>query len=315
MKQILVTGGAGYIGSLVVKKLLDAEHGVVVIDNLSKGKKALVDKRAKLYVVDILDRSTLTKKLKGQTFDVVMHLAARKDAGESMVNPDLYYENIVGIMNLIALAPVLKVKKFIFSSSAAVYGEPVGDSSISEAHICQPTNFYGYSKLAGEELLEWMRRLHKIDYIALRYFNVAGDGGLHYIDPNAKNIFNVIADVLVGKKKQLEIFGDDYPTPDGTGIRDYVHVSDIADAHIRALSTKGSHVINLGSETGYSVQEIVQEFEKVSGKKVARKIVRRRAGDIASLIATSAKATEILKWKPTRGLEEMVVSTWEAYNK
>ena len=152
-----------------------------------------------------------------------------------------------------------------------------------------------------------------MDYVALRYFNVAGDGGLNYIDPKAKNIFNVIADFLSGRKETIKIFGNDYNTTDGTGIRDYIHVNDIADAHIKSLEVSGSHIINLGSEKGYSVMEIVREFERVSNKKISYQVIERRPGDVASLIATSNKAKKILKWVPQFGLRDMVESTWEAY--
>lgn len=312
--NILVTGGAGYIGSVTVKKLLDAGNKVTVIDNLHKGKKELVDKRATFYKLDVTNLSDLEKKFKGQKFDATIHFAGLKDAGASMIEPDLYKNNILGIINLVKIAPKLGIKKFIFSSSAAVYGEPRTDL-IDESHLCAPTNFYGYTKLFGEHLLEWTRKLKKIEYVALRYFNVAGDGGLNYIDPNAKNIFNVIGEVLCKRKKVLEIFGDDYETIDGTGVRDYIHVSDLANAHIKALNVKGSHIINLGSEKGYSVMEIVDQFEKISGKKIPLKIIKRRAGDVAKLIATSVRAKNVLKWTPKLGLKDMVESTWAAYSK
>lgn len=312
--KILVTGGAGYIGSVTVKQLLDSGHSVTIVDNLYKGKRELVDKRAVFYKLDILNLSALEKKFKNQKFDVIMHFAALKDAGESMLNPDLYQDNIKGIMNLLSIAPKLKAKQFIFSSSAAVYGEPK-TKIINEDHPCDPSNFYGYTKLAGEHLLEWSRKLNGIEFVALRYFNVAGDGGLNYVDPKAKNIFNVIGEVLCKRQKLLEIFGDDYKTIDGTGVRDYIHVSDIASAHIKALKGKGSHIVNLGSERGYSVMQIVKEFEKVSGKKVPYKIIKRRPGDVATLVASSSKAKKVLSWTPTKGLKEMVESTWRAYSK
>ena len=311
-KSVLVTGGAGYIGSVTVKKLLDEGHSVVVVDNLYKGLRKFVDSRATFYKADILNLKQLDTKLIGQKFDVIMHFAGLKDAGESMSNPSLYQDNITGIMNLLKIAPKLGVSQFVFSSSAAVYGE-TGSGPITEAHSCNPTNFYGYTKLAGEHLLEWSRKLDKIEYVALRYFNVAGDGGLGYVDPKAKNIFNVIGDVLCKRKKTLEIFGDDYDTLDGTGVRDYIHVSDLADAHIKALEAKGSHVINLGSEKGYSVLEIVKEFERISAKKVPYKIIKRRAGDVATLITTSQTAKDILQWTPQLGLTDMVESTCDAY--
>ncbi len=313
MKNILVAGGAGYIGSVTVKKLLDKGYKVTVIDNLYKGRRELVDKKAVFYKLDILDLKSLIKKLDKQKFDAIIHFAAYKDAGESMLNQEKYQDNIRGTMNLLTLAPKLGAKQIIFSSSAAVYGDPK-KPLIDELHACNPTNFYGYTKLAGEHLLEWSRKLNKIEYVALRYFNVAGDGGLNYVDPNAKNIFNVIAEVLCKRKKFLEIFGNDYNTKDGTGIRDYIHISDLADAHIKALDIKDSQIINLGSEKGYSVLDIVKEFEKVSGMKVPHKITKRRAGDPAKLIATSKKAKKVLAWTPKLGLKEMVESTWKAYN-
>jgi len=313
-KNILVAGGAGYIGSVTVKKLLENGHSVTVVDNLYKGRKELVDKRAVFHKLDILNLPLLEKKLVKQKFDAIIHFAAYKDAGESMLKPDMYQDNIKGTMNLVQLAEKLKIKKFIFSSSAAVYGEP-RSPLIDENHDCNPTNFYGYTKLVGEHLLEWSRKLKGIDYVALRYFNVAGDGGLNYVDPNAKNIFNVIGEVLCGRKKVLEIFGNDFKTPDGTGVRDYIHVSDLADAHIKALSVKDSHVINLGSEKGYSVLEIIKEFEKVTGKKIPQKFIGRRAGDPAKLIATSKKAKQVLNWTPKYSLKDMVESTWQAYSK
>ncbi len=314
MKNVLVTGGAGYIGSVTVKKLLDEGHKVTVLDDLSKGKKEFVDSRAVFIKLNILDLKSLERKLKNKKFDTIMHLAALKDAGESMKNPILYHNNIIGIMNLLNIAPNLKIKQFIFSSSAAVYGE-TSTSLIDEGSMCDPTNFYGYSKLVGERLLEWNNKLNNLDYVALRYFNVAGDGGLNYIDPKPKNIFDVIGEVLKKKKRILEIFGNDYKTKDGTCIRDYVHVSDIADAHVKALMIKGSHVINLGSERGYSVLEIVKEFENMYNKKIPYKFINRREGDPAILIAKLGKAKNILKWMPKFGLEEMVESTFAVYNK
>ena len=314
MKKILVTGGAGYIGSVVVKKLVDAGYSVTVVDDLSRGRKENVDSRAVFHKVNILNFTSFEKNLKNKAFDVLMHFAARKDVGDAMERPDLYDENIKGMMNLLEIAPRLKIKQFIFSSSAAVYGEPKV-KKINEAHECNPANFYGFTKLMGEDLLKWHADLSGMRYVALRYFNVAGYEGLNYIGPNVRNIFNVIADVLFGNKKQLEIFGNDYDTVDGTGVRDYVHVSDIADAHIKAMNLKGSGVFNLGSEKGYSVLEIMNMFEKVSGKKVKYRFIKKRLGDLTSVVASFDKAKKILNWQPKFGLLEMVESTLKAYNK
>lgn len=312
--KVLVTGGAGYIGSVTVKKLLDKGYHVTVIDNLSKGRRKLVDKRATFYKIDVLDILHLEKKLKNKIFDTIIHFAALKSVGESIKNPSLYYDNIVGMMNLLKIVPRLKVRQFIFSSSAAVYGEP-NPEIVDEDCECNPTNFYGYTKLAGERLLEWNRKLSGMDYIALRYFNVAGDGGLKYVDLHPRNIFNVIGEVLCKRKKFLEILGNNFETKDGTGVRDYVHVSDIADAHICAIGVKGSHIINLGSGKGYSVLDIIREFENVSQKKIPTKIRKMRQGDVGTLIAKSAKAKRILKWVPKLGLAAMVSSTRSAYQK
>lgn len=313
-ERILITGGAGYIGSITTKMLLDEGYLVTVIDNLSNGKKKHIDKRAIFYKLDVTDYKKLEKALYGSKFSAIIHFAGLKDAGASMQEPEIYQNNILGMMNLIKLAPKLDIRKIIFSSSAAVYGEPK-TTIINEEHVCNPTNFYGYTKLVGEHLLEWNRKLNNIDYVALRYFNVAGDGGLNYIDENAKNIFNVIGDVLSGKKKYLKVFGNDYNTKDGTGIRDYIHVVDLANAHIKALKIKGTNIINLGSERGYSVLEIIQEFEKITNIKIPYKIIQRRAGDVASIIASSFKARKILGWVPKFNLEDMARSTWKTYKK
>lgn len=312
MPNILVTGGAGYVGSVTVKKLLDQGHTVTVIDNLYKGRREAVDSRAVFLELDICDPASLQQNLTGKNFEAIIHFAAFKDAGESMVKPEKYCQNIIGLMNVIEISTALSVKKIVFSSSAAVYGTPQ-TAKVSEDHPCHPTNFYGYTKLAGEELLAWHKKIHSIDYVALRYFNVAGDGGLQYVDPKPANIFNMIGEVLSGRKKELQIYGDDYDTVDGTGVRDYIHVSDLANAHIKALDVKGSHILNLGSEQGYSVLEIVNEFERISGKSIPRRIIARRAGDVGTLVASFNQAKEILGWTPALCLKDMVSSTCEAY--
>ena len=312
MKNILLTGGAGYIGSLATKRLLDIGYDVTVLDSLEKGNKKFVDKRAKFYKIDITDYKKLEKTLFNKKFDIILHFAGLKDAGASMIYPEIYQDNITGTLNLIKLSQKLGVNKIIFSSSAAVYGEPQS-KIITEEHVCNPTSFYGYTKLASEQLLEWNRRLNKIDFIALRYFNVAGDGGLEYIDYEGKNVFNAILKVLNNKEKYLSIFGNDYNTPDGTGIRDYIHISDLVDAHIKAININGSHIINLGSEKGYSVLEVIKKFEQIINKKIPYKITKKRKGDVAVSIASSKKAEKILNWKPKLGLNEMVKSTLKAY--
>jgi UDP-glucose 4-epimerase len=315
--KILVTGGAGYIGSATVKRLCDLGHMVSVFDNLEKGIRALVDDRAHFCEVSTLDVKAFSTALMNDIrdsgkVDAIIHFAARKDAGESMIRPELYTENITGLANVLECAHGAGIKKIIFSSSAAVYGDTL-EGLIDETAPCAPTNYYGYTKLAGEHMLSWYSKLGYIEYVALRYFNVAGDAGLRYVDPNAKNIFNSIGDVIIGKRDVFSVYGNDYNTPDGTGVRDYVHVSDLVEGHIRALDVEGSHVINLGTSTGYSVHEILAEFEKVTGKEIPTNIIARRSGDVAKLIASNGMAREVLGWEAKHTLRDMVESTVRAY--
>lgn len=312
--NILVFGGAGYIGSVVVKQLVSFGHNVVVFDNLSKGRRDLVDLKAKFILGDILNSENLEEAFSANDFDAVMHFAAFKDAGESMRDPSKYVDNVKGTINILSVMDTFDVKKIVFSSSAAVYGNPQEDI-ITEEHPTIPLNFYGFTKLEGERLLEWYRNLRGIEYVSLRYFNVAGDGGLGYVDPDAKNIFPIIGEVINGKRDKLSIFGGDYDTQDGTCIRDYIHVSDLAAAHIKALELGGSDIINLGSGTGQSVLELVTAFKEISGVDIAYQIVGRREGDPAMLVASYQKAQEVLDWKPKHSLNDMVKSTLDVYNK
>lgn len=312
--KILVTGGAGYIGSATTKRLLDLGHSVIVLDNLQKGKKRYVDKRAIFYKIDLTDLDIFKKVLKGKHIDVAIHFAALKSVEESMENQALYFKNLQGLMNLIEVSHDLNIKKIVFSSSAAVYGEPQ-QKKIKENHICNPNSFYGYTKLAGEELLSWARKIYKIDYVCLRYFNVAGDSGLNYIDSDAKNIFNIICEVIFKNRKKITVFGNDYKTRDGTGIRDYIHIDDIVEAHIKALGVTGSHTINLGTGKGSSVLEIIKQFEHVSDSRIPYTIANRRKGDVASVVSSFDKAKTLLGWKPKRNLEDMVKSAYLAYSK
>ncbi len=310
MKKVLVTGGAGYIGSIVVKDLISEGFEVVVVDNLSKGLKSLVDKKAKLIIGDLVNREFLKSVFSNHEFDAVIHFASYKDAEESMINTEKYSDNITGMLNLLNVMSEYDVKQIVFSSSAAVYGEP-REEVITEDHPKNPLNFYGFTKLEGERLLSWFYKLKKINFTALRYFNVAGDGGLNYLDPDAKNIFPIICEVVSGKRNKLKIFGDDYETKDGTCVRDYIHVSDLANAHIKALTLKGSNFINLGSSKGYSVLDLVNAFKEKG--TVDFEIVERREGDPAKLIANNSLAKELLKWEPKHGLKEMIESTLNAY--
>ena len=310
--NILVTGGAGYIGSVAVKELIASGHEVVVIDNLSKGKKELIPKSVRFYVGDLIDLSFLKRVFSENKFDAVMHFAGYKAVGESMQKPEFYSNNIIGSINLLNLMLQNKVRKIIFSSSAAVYGIPVY-TPIDEKHPTSPINYYGFTKLKVEEIINWYSELKGITGINLRYFNLAGDGGLKYIDPDAQNLFPILMEVLSGKRKELVIFGKDYDTPDGTCIRDYIDVNDLVKAHLLALKLNCSETINLGSSKGFSVLGLVKAVEEVSGKKINYRFGPRREGDPAILTASNEKASRLLDWKPERSIKEMVKSTYQAY--
>jgi UDP-glucose 4-epimerase len=310
--KILVTGGAGYIGSAAVKKLIGENHQVVVIDNLLKGKKELVDQKAIFYQGDLVDKGLLDNIFSEHQFDAVIHFASYKAAGESMKQLEKYSDNITGTINLLNVMVQYNVKKIIFSSSAAVYGEPQY-IPIDENHPTNPINYYGFTKLECEKIIQWYSQLKGITGICLRYFNVAGDAGLNYVDPDAQNIFPIIMEVLINRRDQLTIFGNDYTTSDGTCIRDYVDVNDLVDAHILALDLKKSEVINLGSNSGTSVLELINTFETVSEQKVNWGFSPKRAGDPAKLTASNEKAKSSLNWKPKRNIKDMVKSTLIAY--
>jgi len=311
--NILVTGGAGYIGSVAVRELVKAGHKVVVVDNLSKGKVNLVDKKALFIRGDLIDTSFLEKVFSEHSFDAVIHFAGYKAAGESMQKPELYSENILGSVNLLNSMIKHGVKKIIFSSSAAVYGNPQY-VPVDENHPTSPINYYGFTKLKVEEIINWYSSLKMLTGINLRYFNVAGDGGLNYVDPHAQNIFPLIMEVLSGKRKELIVFGNDYDTKDGTGVRDYIDVNDLVRAHLLALKLNHSETINLGTSKGVSVKELVDLTEEVTGKKVNWKFGPRREGDPAILTASNQKAKKLLGWEPKITTKEMIKTTFQAYN-
>ncbi|MBD3355056.1 UDP-glucose 4-epimerase GalE [Candidatus Woesearchaeota archaeon] len=314
MKQILVTGGAGYIGSAAVKALVEKGYEVVVVDNLSKGVKELVDKKAKFYKVDLIDKEALDNVFQENEIDAVMHFAAYKAVGESMENAVKYSDNIKGTINLLDMMVKYNVNKIIYSSSAAVYGEPKYNP-IDEKHPTEPCNYYGFTKLECESLIRWYGKVHDIDYVSLRYFNVAGDSGLGYIDPNALNIIPIIMEAATGKRDKLIIFGDDYDTRDGSCVRDYIDVNDLVRAHILALDINSSEIINLGTSDGTTVKELVKAATDIVGKEFNYEIGERRKGDPAKLVASNKKAKEILGWKPEKDIKDMLESTFKAYNK
>jgi len=324
--KILTTGGAGYIGSHTCVELLQAGHEVAVVDNLSNSKQESLNRVQKItgrslsfYRVDLLDKPALAEVFRKQSFDAVIHFAGMKAVGESTRIPLRYYQNnIIGTLNLCEVMKEFEVRTIVFSSSATVYGNP-HKVPITEDFPLSTTNPYGRTKLMIEEILRDLRAAEPEWQIALlRYFNPVGahESGWIGEDPNdiPNNLFPYIAQVAVGKLKELPIFGNDYPTPDGTGVRDYIHVVDLSRGHLRALEklrTKPGLVIyNLGTGRGYSVLEAVAAFSKACGKPIPYKIVGRRAGDIASCYADPSLAQRELGWEAAKGLEEMCADTW-----
>jgi UDP-glucose 4-epimerase len=315
--MILVTGGAGYIGSHFVKYLIENGKDVVVFDNLSRGHKEAVHPKAKFEKVDILEYDNLLAALKKYSIDAVVHFAAFAYVGESVEKPDMYYmNNVVGSFNLIKAVKECGIKKFVFSSTCSLYGNPER-VPISEKESTKPINPYAQTKLMIEKILHDFDSAYGLKYIALRYFNAAGDdfegkiGESHQPEPH---LIPIVLDAALGKREKILIFGDDYDTDDGTCVRDYIHVNDLADAHLKALeyldSYKLSDVFNLGTGDGYSVKEIIKTAEKVTGKYLKTEITKRRAGDPAKLVADNKKAKTVLKWTPKYNLEEIISSAW-----
>jgi len=324
--RILVTGGAGYIGSHTCLELLKAGYEVIVVDNLVNSKEEslkrvqeLVGKSLRFHKVDLLDRKALDAVVESSSIDAVIHFAGLKAIGESVTMPLRYYHNnVTGTLVLCEVMKKHNIRDLVFSSSAAVYGDP-HKVPITEDFPLSPTNPYGRAKLMIEEIL---RDLHRADgawnIALLRYFNAVGahSSGRIGEDPNGvpDNLVPYIAQVAVGKLPELLVFGDDYPTRDGTGIRDYIHVVDLALGHLKALdklaSNPGVVTYNLGTGQGYSVLEIVAAFEKASGKKIPYKIIGRRPGDIASCYADPTKAKTELGWSADKGIDEICADVW-----
>lgn len=316
-KKILVIGGAGYIGSHVVKALLHENFAVTVYDNLSTGQVCNLFEKAEFVKGDILDSQHLEKTM-AQGFDAVIHLAAKKAVGESMENPQLYSQNnISGSINIFNAMLNTGIKNIVFSSTSAVYGMPKY-LPLDENHPLNPMSFYGYTKMAIEQVMNWYSKIKNFNYIALRYFNAVGyaaDGSIRGKEKNPQNLLPLIMETITGQREILHVFGNDYDTPDGTCVRDYIHVEDLADAHVLAikklLSNGDSQIINLGTEKGTSVLEIIKSVERVSGKKVNYDFAPRRAGDPANVIATSAKAAEVLGWHAKyTDIDEIVKTVW-----
>lgn len=319
--NVMVFGGAGYIGSHVVKALLKAGHAVTVFDNFSSGREENLFCDAVFIKGDILNQFEIADAFQTAEFDAAVHLAAFKAAGESMVKPEKYsVNNITGTINILNAMCDADVDKLVFSSSAAVFGEPER-LPIDEDHPKNPENYYGFTKLEIERFLSWYDKLKGLKYAALRYFNAAGydvEGEIRGLERNPANLLPVIMEAAAGMRTKLQIFGDDYDTPDGTGVRDYVHVSDLAAAHLEALdyisSKNESLTVNLGSENGLSVLELLEEARRVSGQEIPAEIVGRRAGDPAKLVASSALAKEKLGWSAEYSdCETLVKTSWEVY--
>lgn len=325
-KKILVTGGAGYIGSHTTILLLEAGYDVVVIDNLSNSSleslrrvEQITGKSVIFHKVDIRDTGKLDTIFKENQFAGVIHFAGLKAVGESTEIPLEYYEqNVFGTINLLKVMQKNNCRRIVFSSSATVYGDPAS-VPITEDFPTSTTNPYGSSKLYVEEIMrDFSQSDDRWNIILLRYFNPIGahKSGLIGEDPKGipNNLMPFISQVAVGKREKLSIFGDDYPTSDGTGVRDYIHVVDLSDAHVKAIQKidglQGVSTFNLGTENGYSVLQMVKAFEEGSGKKVPYEIVARRPGDIAECWANASHAHEVLGWKALRGLQEMVEDTW-----
>ncbi len=313
--NIVVTGGAGYIGGTVATLLSQAGHTVTVLDNLCHARRAGVPQGVEFVEVDLADRARVEEVLRATKPDGVLHFAALIEAGESMQKPEIYFRNnTASTLSLLEAMLATGVNRLVFSSTAAVYGEPES-VPIPESAKLLPTNAYGESKLLVEHMLTWLNRIHGLRYASLRYFNVAGAipgrGEAH--EPES-HIIPLILDVALGRREKISIFGDDYDTPDGTCIRDYVHVADLAAAHTLALAALGDHsrlILNLGNGAGFSVQQVIEGARQVTGHPIPVEIKPRRAGDPARLVASSAAAKAVLGWEPKHAdLRSILESAW-----
>lgn len=314
--KLCVTGGAGYIGSVVAQMLIDEGHDVCILDNLSTGHKSALPEGARLVKGDIRDNASLDDAL-GDGVEAVLHFAALSIVGDSVEHPLTYFDNNVGgTLSILQAMNRLGIKRFVFSSSAAVYGAP-SELPIEETAPRRPTNPYGHSKLCVETMLEASNVAWDLRYVSLRYFNAGGSTEKHgeHHDPES-HLIPIILDVAAGRREAFTVFGDDYDTPDGTCIRDYIHIYDLATAHVLALGAMEkrnfSGVLNLGSEEGFSVLEVIETAERVTGTTIARTIGERRSGDPPGLLASSRRAEEVLGWKKTHSsLEEIIQSAHE----
>lgn len=320
--SILVLGGAGYIGSHTVDRLIEKGYDVAVIDNLITGHRLAVNPKARFYQGDVRDRNFLEQVFNAEKVDGVIHFAAFSIVPESMSDPLKYFDNNTGgMITLLEAMEAHNIKRIVFSSTAATYGEPK-QIPIKETDPQVPTNPYGESKLAMEKIMKWADAAYGIKFIALRYFNVAGakaDGSIGEDHHPETHLIPIILQVAQGKRDKLKIFGDDYPTKDGTNVRDYVHVVDLADAHIlaiqRLLDGGASDAFNLGSSTGFSNKEILEAARKATGQTIPAEMAPRRAGDPSTLIADSTKARKVLGWQPQYDdVEKIIATAWNWTN-
>lgn len=313
--RVLVTGAAGYIGSVAVERLLEKGHDVIAVDSLVRGHQRAIPENVTFVQCDLRDPKATKRAVADSGAEAIMHFAALHLVPESVTDPGAYYQtNVAGGINLLCAARDAGIKRFVFSSTAAVYGAPE-NLPIEEDDLKNPINPYGHSKYIVEQLFPEFEREHGMRWAAFRYFNVAGATEVHGEDHRPEtHVIPVALEVLLGKREAFTIFGTDYPTDDGTCIRDYVHVVDLADAHIRAIESLGEESlgpINLGTRDGFSVRQIVDAVERVTGRILNVKYGERRAGDPPALIADTRKAQETIGWNPTRStMDEMIGSAW-----
>lgn len=318
--KVLITGGAGYIGGTVSRLLLAGGHAVTVYDNLCHSKRSAVAEGANFIEGDLADKDLLQGTLNDGRFDGVMHFAALIEAGESMQRPEIYFRNnTASTLTLLECMLATGHDRLVFSSTAACYGEPETTPILEDAKLL-PTNAYGESKLLVEHMLAWMNRAHNLRYASLRYFNVAGaiEGYGEAHEPES-HLIPLILDVALGRRKNIKIFGRDYPTKDGTCVRDYIHVQDLAEAHLLALGAlaeKSRVIYNIGNGQGFTVLEVIESVRRVTGRQIAVEECPRRDGDPAVLVASSEKIKQELGWKPKFAeLDAIITSAWEWHQK
>lgn len=312
--KLFVTGGAGYIGSVTTKHLLEGGHEVVILDNMTKGHREAVLSQARLVEGDLLDSARLQEIL-SEGFDGVLHFAALSLVGESVQQPERYYRNnVVGTLNLLDAMLAARIPRLVFSSTAAVYGAPE-EVPILETAVTRPTNPYGGSKLAIDQMIGFIAAVHPLAAVSLRYFNVAGaSGNLGEIHNPETHLIPLVLQAAAGIRESVQLYGTDYPTPDGTAIRDYIHVDDLAQAHLLALTQvqpNEHRIYNLGSGTGFSVREVIETARQVTGKEIKVIESPRRAGDPPVLVASSEKIQRELGWQPRKSdLPTMITDAW-----